>query len=83
MGQVKRESGSSRKHVKNDLWGKMRIIFLLGDHLSEFFCGDICVSLGTSSSCTHYLFYLKEEYSLSLVCNVCNVLIVKFAVFLL
>lgn len=82
MGQVKRESGSSIKHVKNDLW-EMSIVFLLGVHLSESFCGDVCISLGTSSSCIHYLFYLKEEYSLSLVCNFCNVLIVKFAVFLL
>lgn len=83
MGQVKREFDSSRKHVNNDLWGKMSIVFLLGVRLSESFCGDICISLGTSISCTHYLFYLKEDYSLSLVCNVCNVLIVKFAVFLL
>jgi len=83
MGQVKRESVSSKKHVKNDLWGKMSVVFLLGVNLSESLCGGVCRSLGTSGSCIHYLFYIKEEYSLSLVCNVCNVLIVKFAVFLL
>jgi len=34
MGQVKRESGSSKKHVKNDLWEKMSVVFLLGVNLS-------------------------------------------------
>jgi hypothetical protein len=41
-----KENRVAWKHTKNNLLGKMSIALLLGVHISESFCGDVCIRFG-------------------------------------